>query len=105
MNHILTRNRVEAEVAQIRAIVDRYPFPDFITGYDVRLGEFDGDPAVWIEFDVLPREDQSEAAAVARAEATARIRHQVGRYLIDEIEDRFPYFRFRAVAKASPCPE
>ena len=41
-------------VAKAREVISRHPLPDFVTRFEVRLGEFDGDPAMWIEFKTLP---------------------------------------------------
>ena len=44
------RDRQAEELALIDDIVAGHKLPPFVTGYDVRLGEFDGDPALWVEF-------------------------------------------------------
>ena len=95
MNHIPPRNRAETEMAQIKAIVDEYPLPDFITGYDVRLGEFEGDPAMWIEFNVLPEPRPHTPQMDDRIQRMTILRDGVMSALLEKFEDRFPYFRFK----------
>ena len=48
MNHVPRRNRDSDQIARIREVVSRHALPEFVTGFDVRLGEFDGDPAMWM---------------------------------------------------------
>ncbi len=90
MNQIPKRDRYAEEVARIREIVARHPLPDFVTGFDVRLGEFDGDPAMWIAFKLAhdvtgPGPELSELQ---------RLRQAVQADLFDNFDDRYPYFRF-----------
>jgi len=41
-------------VAEARDVVSRHKLPDFIVGFEVRLGDFDGDPAMWIVLKTAP---------------------------------------------------
>ena len=43
---------------RVRAVVERHALPDFITGFEVRFGEFDGDPAMWVVFKRTPGPDR-----------------------------------------------
>ena len=94
MNQIPKRDRYAEEIARIREVVARHPLPEFVTGFDVRLGEFDGDPAMWVVFFTNGVSGLVGDRMVARSLALASLRHEVYTDLISEIEDRFPYFRF-----------
>lgn len=91
MNQIPKRDRHGEEVARIREIVGRHALPDFVTGFDVRLGEFDGNPAMWITFHT------SEATSVEEIDqqlsALSGYRQNIQTDLLDSVEDRFPFFR------------
>ena len=37
------------EARRVRDVVDHFPLPPLVSGYEVRVGEtWDGDPAVWV---------------------------------------------------------
>lgn len=88
----------EDAIAEVRGIVDRHPLPDFIRGYDVRLGEFDGDPALWVVFRVVQGPDQLGAEVDRRVAALKTLHDALRPELLAAFEDRFPYFRSETVA-------
>lgn len=94
MNEIRRPDRDAEEVARIREIVGRHPLPDFVTGFDVRLGEYDGDPAVWITLTLTG----SDALGLDELQRRAKILLHVHNGLTDALldkQDRFPFFRMR----------
>ena len=98
MNTTEKRDVGSEEVSRIRSIVQRHKLPDFVSGFHVRLGEFDGDPAMWIIFDTLVDDKITMDDRIARSEVLARLREGVGADLRAEVDDRFPFFRFAEVA-------
>jgi hypothetical protein len=93
MNQIQKRDRYAEETTRIREIVSRHPLPNFVTGFDVRLGEFDGDPAMWIAFKTIENNVDDARLQEQMAELEV-LRKAVQADLLNEIEDRYPYFRF-----------
>lgn len=85
-------------IAKVREIVDRHTLPDFIRGYDVRLGEFDGDPALWVVFRVTPGPDRLNAEVNRRVAAMKALHAALRPELLEAFEDRFPYFRSETTA-------
>jgi hypothetical protein len=90
MNQIPKRDRYAEEIARIRDVVGRHPLPNFVTGFDVRLGEFDGDPAMWIAFK-LAHDVPGPGPEITELQ---RLRQAVQADLFDNFDDRYPYFRF-----------
>lgn len=93
MNQIYRRDRDAEEIARIRGIVGRHSFPEFVTGFNVRLGEFDGDPAMWIIFKRAGDEALDLEVLRQRAKVMNDFTRQVQSDLLAEIDDRYPYFR------------
>ncbi len=95
MNTVWRRPKPDEEIAKIQEIVDRHAFPPFLTGYDVRLGEFDGEPALWVEFkladDITTATPEYKSKLSAIIELQAKIRQD----LLDAFDDRYPYFRLK----------
>ena len=81
-------------VETARRVVERHRLPDFVTRFEVRLGEFDGDPAMWIVFKTLPEPPVGSAAFEQRVDGIGAVMDMVTPDLLDAFEDRFPYFRF-----------
>lgn len=86
--------RYDEIVAKAREIVSRHPLPDFVTGFDVRLGEFDGDPAMWIVFKTLPEPPGWNPEVERRVPLIGALMDAVEPDLLRAFEDRYPYFRF-----------
>ncbi len=83
-------------VDKVREIVGRHALPDFITGFDVRLGEFDGDLAMWIAFKMVPGPGKLTPETERRVEHITALQDALMPELLDEFDDRYPYFRFEA---------
>src|SRR6478609_3578570 len=101
MNEIRRRGREDEEIARIREIVGRHALPDFVTGFDVRLGEFDGEPSVWIIFKTLPGFHPTRENLPERVYAIRALKDEVHHDLLENIEGRYPYYRFQQVEPAS----
>ncbi len=84
----------ESEIARIRTVVQRRAMPAFVSGFEVKLGEFYDDPAVWITFYVLgeaPREREASRKQGLRLKALI---DEVQADILAESDDRYPFFRF-----------
>ena len=92
-------------VETARRVVERHKLPDFVTRFEVRLGEFDGDPAMWIVFKTLPAPPIGSPAFEQQANGTSAIVAAVMPDLLEEFEDRFPYFRFETDRELKPVAE
>ena len=94
MNQIPRRDRYSEEENRIREIVERHALPDFVTGFDVRLGDIEGDPAMWIVFrtdgDLKPNDPELPRWIAEIHALETAIKHDV----FTSDEERFPYFRF-----------
>jgi len=77
-----------------REIVGRHALPDFVTRFEVRLGEFDGDPAMWIVFKMVPGPEGWNPETERRVDGISALTKAVQPDLLNAFEDRFPYFRF-----------
>lgn len=84
------------------AVVRRHSLPDFITGFEVRVGEFDGDPALWIAFKMVPGPGRMSPEVERRVTAITALKNVLLPELLEEFEDRFPYFRFEADRGEAP---
>lgn len=93
MNEIRPRDRQRDEVDRIREIVARHKPPEFVTGFDVRVGEFDGDPAMWIVFKRVGSDTLELAELKRRASLLNALYEEVRKDLLAEIDERYPYFR------------
>lgn len=81
-------------VQRVRAVVERQPLPDFMTGFDVRLGEFDGDPALWVIFKLIPGPDQMSPEIKRRVRAMAVLEEALLPGLLEAFEDGAVYFHY-----------
>lgn len=88
-------------IAKVHEIVDRYPLPDFVLGYDVRLGDIDGDPALWVVFHVTPGPNQIDDEMRRRIADMDVLEAVIRPELLLAFEERFPYFRYEPVPAAS----
>ena len=89
--------RYDEIIARVRGIVDRHALPDFMRGYDVRLGEFDGNPALWVVFRVTPGPSRVDAEVERRVAAMRALYNVLRPDLLEAFEDRFPYFRTETI--------
>ena len=89
-------------VAKAREVISRHPLPDFVTRFEVRLGEFDGDPAMWIEFKTLPEPPGLSPEFERRVDGISALKKAVQPDLLEAFEDRFPYYRFETDRDLKP---
>lgn len=89
-------------VEKVREIVGRHQLPDFITGFEVRLGEFDGDPAMWIAFKMIPGPGRMTPETERRVDSISVLTKALTPELLEAFEDRYPYFRFEADRDREP---
>ena len=94
MDQVLKQDRQAEEVTRIREIVARHPTPGFITGFEVYLGDFDGDPAVWIVYQVTGDPEPTKAAVLQRGDDLYKLVHGVRQDILESAGERFPYFSF-----------
>ena len=92
-------------VAKAREVVGRHALPDFVTRFEVRLGEFDGDPAMWVVFKTLPEPPIRTPAFEQRVDGIGAVIAAVQPDLLEAFEDRFPYFRFETDRELKPVAE
>ena len=92
-------------VETARRVVERHKLPDFVTRFEVRLGEFDGDPAMWIEFKMLPAPPMGTSAFEQQVDGIRAVIDAVMPDLLEAFEDRFPYFRFETDRELKPVAE
>ena len=100
MNELPKYDRHGEEVARIREIVTRHALPDFVTRFDIRLGEFDGDPAFWIDIRTTEEPRWNSAELKARADEIVAFESRLQDDLLAEISDRYPFFRIVSDRKA-----
>ncbi len=94
MNEIRRPDRTSDEIARIRTVVGRHPFPEFVTGFDVELGEFHEEPSMWIIFHTIGDRPISVDSRRARADRLRAFKDEVHLDLLAEIGTRYPYYRF-----------
>ena len=92
----------EAIVAKVREIVGQHKLPDFIVGFDVRPGDIDGDPAIWVVFKTAHGPNEWGAEAERQVTAVRSLQDTLMPELLDAFEDRFPYFRYEAARSLHP---
>lgn len=97
MDDVTRPGQQSSEVDRIRAIVNRYDRPPFVTGFDVELGEFDDEPSMWIIFHTTGQRPTTPLARKERIDALGRLQEAVDQALRAEAADRFPYYRYRDV--------
>ena len=103
MTSIERHDRQAEEIARINEIVAAHPLPPFITGYDVRLGEFDGDPALWVEFKLNADITSATPDRREKLDALEHLRKSVQSDLLDAFDTRFPYFRYKVDPALRPA--
>ena len=90
---------------RVRAVVDRHTLPDFITGFDVRFGEFDGDPAMWVVFKRTPGPDRMTPELTRRIKAVNALERALQPGLLDVFEDGAVYFRYETEPSRASAAE
>ena len=86
------RMRHDRIVERVRALVERHALPDLITGFEVRFGEFDEDPAMWVVFKRTPGPDRMTPELTRRIKAVNEIECVLQPELLDVFEDGSVYF-------------
>ena len=91
-------------VAKVREIVARHPLPDFILGLDVRLGDIDGDLAMWLRFQTTPDAGHWNAEVARRVAAIKTLEDALFPELLTAFEDRYPYFWYETARDLKTAP-
>jgi hypothetical protein len=79
------------DMRRVEEAVRRHPLPPFVTGFEVGYGnDYDGDPACWITFKLVPNDWSPEQ----RVEALRKLMDAVRPDLMQVLQDRWPYFHF-----------
>jgi hypothetical protein len=93
MNEIRRPDPEAEKIARVREIVERRALPDFVTGFDVRLGDFEGDPAMWIVFKLTGSDELGVQELQRRSEILVQLQQTLTDELLNDEPDRFPFFR------------
>lgn len=102
MNEIRRVDRAADEIARIRGVVSRHALPEFVAGFDVELGEFDDEPAMWIIFHLTGERPAAWEDRRARAETMRQTIHALTMELYETGEGRYPYFRLTRTDQDAP---
>ena len=94
MNEIRRPESDAQEISRIRAVVEKVKFPDFVDGFEVRLGEFDNEPAMWIIFHTSGERPATVDERRERVQQLRDLKDVVHRELLAAFADRYPYYRF-----------
>lgn len=97
------RMRESPIVAKAREIVGRHKLPDFIVGFDVRLGDFDGDPAMWIVLKTAPGPTSWGPELDRQVKAIQTLKEAIRPDLLAAFDDRYPYFRVEDERNLQPA--
>ncbi len=96
--------RYDRIVEKAREVVGRHALPDFVS-FKVWLSEFDGDPAMCIEFKTLPEPPFGRPAFQQQVVGISALVAAVQPNLLEVFEDRLPYFRFETDRELKPVAE
>lgn len=94
MNEIRRRDRNAEQIALARAIVDRHrhELPDFISGFDIRLGPSSREPALFVVYWTRDEEDRLDRSELERrAREYRRLDDSVLPELTAALDDLYPY--------------
>ena len=86
-----------ATLRKVQDVIAPLALPDFIMGYDIRLGDIDGDPALWLVFLTLPGPRHQDPEVDRRVAAMNALERVVMPKLLAAFEDRFPFIRYEPV--------
>ncbi len=92
-------------VAKARDVVSRHELPDFIVGFEVRLGDFDGDPAMWIVLRTAPGPTTWGPELERQVEAIRIVKDAIRPDLLEAFDDRYPYFRVEEKRNLQPAAD
>ena len=90
---------------RVRAVVEGHPLPDFLIGFEVRFGEFDGDPAMWIAFRRIPGPGRMTPEITRRVKAMNELEDALLPELLEAFEDGSIYFRYENDPAQAPVAE
>lgn len=90
---------------RVRAVVEQHSLPDFIIGFDVRLGEFDGDPAMWVTFNMIPGPGRMTPEITRRVRAMNALEAALLPSLLEAFENGSVYFHYKADRSQVPVAE
>lgn len=102
MNEIRRVDRTAEEIARIREIVGHRAFPDYVTGFDVELGEYYDEPAAWITLRLTGDHPVQWDERKARADAMRLLIHGLTSDLLAADDSRYPYFRMSRDRQSPP---
>lgn len=102
MSEVCRGDRKIEEIDRIREVVGRHSFPDFVTGFDVRLGDFDGDPAMWIVFRTAGGYPIDPADIEERVAKLQALKRSIRPDLLTGFGERFPFVRFEPDVPEGP---
>lgn len=89
----------EAQIVEkVREIVGRHALPDFITGFDVRLGESDSGPAFWIAFRVVAGPTFDYPDVEEQVSKIIALEKDLMPELLSSFDEHMPYFRYEPAA-------
>ena len=94
MNEIRREDPNAKVIQDISAVVERHGWPDSIEGFKVRLGEFEGDPAVWITYQMKAEALPLQEGWEDRADRLNALANAVSFALLDVDDKRQTFFRF-----------
>jgi hypothetical protein len=95
MNEIRRTNPDAEEMSRLTAIVGSHSFPDFVTGFDLELGEFQDDPVAWITFHITGGDALPFKELQAQSNAIRPLQDELTSALLDQSPARFPFFRYK----------
>jgi len=82
-----------AEIARAHAVVKRQVLPNFVDDFNVRLGAFEGEPAMWIEFLLSGSDDLELAELERRASILVPLQQTITSDMEIDGQDRFIFYR------------
>lgn len=102
-------SRLTAEdMRRVEEAVRQHPLPDYVTGFDVEFGEFDGDPALWVWFKLRnggsPSEERVEEVRSHLDELNA-LASEVRTDLLRLDLGRWPYIRFTSARPSAAASD
>ena len=94
MNEIRRENPDARLVRDVGAIVEQQGWPDFIEGFSIHLGWFDGDPAGWVTYRIKREEAEPREGWEQRGDTLSALAQRVSLAIANsEFSHQF-YFRF-----------
>ena len=79
-------------IEKVRGIVSHHALPDFIVGLDIRLGDIDGDPAMWLIFKTTPGPKSWSPEAERRVNGITAVKEALLPELLTAFDGLLPLF-------------